>query len=145
MLTTGVPGPNKIQGIGPNFVPGILDRKAFDAVEDVEYDAAIAMQRRFTREEGLLSGISTGAIVAAAAKVSAVLGPGKTVVCILLTFRDLHFLLLSLYILIYSSDSLRADPLGCLKQACLFLSSFWGQGYPSFFIAKFTSSSAAAT
>jgi len=75
--------PNKIQGIGPNFVPGILDRKAFDAVEDVEYDAAIAMQRRLTREEGLLSGISTGAIVAAAAKVSAVLGPGKTVVCIL--------------------------------------------------------------
>lgn len=83
MLTTGVPGPNKIQGIGPNFVPSILERSSFDVVEDVEYEAAIAMQRRLTREEGLLSGISTGAIVAAAAKVAAELGPGKNVVAIL--------------------------------------------------------------
>jgi cysteine synthase A len=83
LLTQGVAGPNKIQGIGANFIPPILDRGAYDAVEDVEYEAAIAMQRRLTREEALLSGISTGAIVHAAAKVASELGRGKTVVAIL--------------------------------------------------------------
>ena len=83
LLTKGVAGPNKIQGIGANFIPAVLDRTAYDAVEDVEYEAAIAMQRRLTREEGLLSGISTGAIVHAAAKVAAELGKGKTVVAVL--------------------------------------------------------------
>ena len=52
-------------------------------MEDVSYDDAIAMQRRLTREEALLSGISTGAIVHAAIKVAAELGSGKTVVAIL--------------------------------------------------------------
>jgi cysteine synthase A len=66
LLTKGVAGPNKIQGIGANFVPPVLDRASFHAVEDVEYEDAIAMQRRLTREEALLSGISTGAIVHAA-------------------------------------------------------------------------------
>lgn len=83
LLTKGTVGPNKIQGIGANFIPSILERTSIDVVEDVEYDAAIAMQRRLTREEGLLSGISTGAIIHAAAKVAAELGPGKTVVAIL--------------------------------------------------------------
>ena len=83
LLTKGVAGPNKIQGIGANFIPSILDRAAFDAVEDVSYEDAVAMQRRLTREEGLLSGISTGAIAHAAAKVAAQLGRGKTVVAIL--------------------------------------------------------------
>jgi cysteine synthase A len=83
LLTKGVAGPNKIQGIGANFIPPILDRGAYDAVEDVTYEDAIAMQRRLAREEALLSGISTGAIVHAAAKVAAQLGAGKTVVAIL--------------------------------------------------------------
>ena len=83
LLTKGVAGPHKIQGIGSNFVPSILDRGAYDAVEDVSYEDAIAMQRRLAREEALLSGISTGAIVHAAAKAAAQLGAGKTVVAIL--------------------------------------------------------------
>ena len=83
LLTKGVAGPNKIQGIGANFVPPVLDRASFHAVEDVEYEDAIAMQRRLTREEALLSGISTGAIVHAAAKVAKELGKGKTVVAVL--------------------------------------------------------------
>ncbi len=83
LLTKGVAGPNKIQGIGANFIPPVLDRTAYDAVEDVEYEDAIAMQRRLTREEALLSGISTGAIVHAAAKVARELGKGKTVVAVL--------------------------------------------------------------
>jgi cysteine synthase A len=83
LLTKGVAGPNKIQGIGANFVPPVLDRASFHAVEDVEFEDAIAMQRRLTREEALLSGISTGAIVHAAAKVAKELGKGKTVVAVL--------------------------------------------------------------
>jgi len=83
LLTKGVAGPNKIQGIGANFIPPVLDRASFHAVEDVEFEDAIAMQRRLTREEALLSGISTGAIVHAAAKVAKELGPGKTVVAVL--------------------------------------------------------------
>jgi cysteine synthase A len=83
LLTKGVAGPNKIQGIGANFIPPILDRTAYHAVEDVSYEDAIAMQRRLTREEGLLSGISTGAIAHAALKVARELGAGKTVVAIL--------------------------------------------------------------
>jgi len=83
LLTKGVAGPNKIQGIGANFIPSNLDRTAYDAVEDVSYEDAIAMQRRLTREEGLLSGISTGAIAHAAVKVARELGEGKTVVAIL--------------------------------------------------------------
>ncbi len=51
LLSTGVAGPNKIQGIGPNFVPPILDRTAYNKVVPVSYEDAIAMQRRLTREE----------------------------------------------------------------------------------------------
>jgi cysteine synthase A len=83
LLTKGVAGPNKIQGIGANFIPPILNRQAYSRVEDVSYDDAIAMARRLTREEALFSGISTGAIVHAAIKVAVELGKGKTVVAVL--------------------------------------------------------------
>ena len=83
LLSKGEIGPNKIQGIGPNFVPGILNREAFQRVEDVSFEDAVAMARRLTREEALFSGISTGAIVHAALKIAAELGEGKTVVAVL--------------------------------------------------------------
>lgn len=83
LLSTGQVGPHKIQGIGPNFVPGILNRAAFQRVRPVGYDDAIATARRLAREEGLLSGISTGAIVFAALEVAKELGEGKTVVAVL--------------------------------------------------------------
>lgn len=83
LLSKGEVGPNKIQGIGPNFVPAILNREAFQRVEDVSFEDAIAMARRLTREEALFSGISTGAIVHAALKIAAELGEGKTVVAVL--------------------------------------------------------------
>ena len=83
LLTKGTAGPNKIQGIGANFIPPILNREAYQRVEDVSYDDAIAMARRLTREEALFSGISTGAIVHAAIKVAVELGKGKTVVAVL--------------------------------------------------------------
>jgi len=83
LLSTGVAGPNKIQGIGPNFVPAILNRGAFQRVETVSFEDAVIVARRLAREEGLLTGISTGAIVHAALKIAQELGPGKTVVAIL--------------------------------------------------------------
>jgi len=83
LLSAGKVGPHKIQGIGPNFVPGILNREAFQRIRPVGYDDAIHIARRLAREEGLLSGISTGAIVFAALAVAKELGEGKTVVAVL--------------------------------------------------------------
>lgn len=83
LLTQGKAGPHKIQGIGANFVPSILNRSAYHRVEDVAYEDALRVARRLAREEGLLTGISTGAIVHAALKVAAELGPGKTLVAVL--------------------------------------------------------------
>ena len=83
LLTKGTAGPNKIQGIGANFIPSILNRESYNRVEDVSYEDAIAVARLLTRKEGLFSGISTGAIVHAALKVAVELGKGKTVVAVL--------------------------------------------------------------
>jgi cysteine synthase len=83
LLTKGTAGPNKIQGIGANFIPSILNREAYNRVEDVSYEDAVAVARLLTRKEGLFSGISTGAIVHAAIKVAVELGKGKTVVAVL--------------------------------------------------------------
>ncbi|WP_306598611.1 cysteine synthase A [Geothrix sp. 21YS21S-2] len=82
LLTQGKAGPHKLQGLGANFVPKILNREAFQRVEDVGYDDAIAIARRLTREEGIFTGISTGAIVFTALKVARELGAGKTVVAV---------------------------------------------------------------
>jgi cysteine synthase A len=83
LLSTGKAGPHKLQGLGPNFVPSILDRNAFQRIITVGYDDAITIARRLAREEGLLTGISTGAIVFAALTVAKELGEGKTVVAVL--------------------------------------------------------------
>jgi len=83
LLSTGQAGPHKLQGLGPNFVPGILNRQAFQRIRTVGYDDAIAIARRLAREEGLLTGISTGAIVFAALEIAKELGEGKTVVAVL--------------------------------------------------------------
>ncbi len=83
LLTQGKAGPHKIQGIGANFVPTILNRDAYTRIEDVAYEDSLRIARRLAREEGLLTGISTGAIVHAALKVAAELGTGKTVVAVL--------------------------------------------------------------
>ncbi len=78
------PGPHKIQGIGAGFVPDVLDLSLVDAVERVTNDEAFEFARRATREEGILSGISSGAAVAAAIRIAQ--RPeheGKTIVVIL--------------------------------------------------------------
>ncbi len=70
ILNGGAPGPHKIQGIGANFIPEILDREVYDEVLDIDAETAVAWARRAAREEGLLVGLSSGAALAAAVRVA---------------------------------------------------------------------------
>ena len=78
------PGPHGIQGIGAGFIPQTLDLTMVDRVERTTDEEAIDMARRLAREEGILSGISCGAAVAAAVRVAGEPAmKGKTLVVIL--------------------------------------------------------------
>ncbi|MDR5701276.1 cysteine synthase A [Agromyces aerolatus] len=70
ILNGGAPGPHKIQGIGANFVPAILDRDVYDEIIDVNIDQAVATARRLGQDEGILGGISSGATVYAALELA---------------------------------------------------------------------------
>lgn len=83
ILAGGKPGPHKIQGIGANFIPEILNQEVYDEIVHVENDDAFETSRRVAKEEGVLGGISSGAAVYAALKVAKELGKGKRVVAVI--------------------------------------------------------------
>jgi cysteine synthase A len=70
LLSEGHPGPAKIQGIGPNFVPPVLDTEVYDEVIGVEFEDALATARDLAAKEGILAGMSSGAAVWAALQIA---------------------------------------------------------------------------
>jgi cysteine synthase A len=89
ILNGGEPGPHKIQGIGANFVPDILDRSVYDEVIDVDAATSVDFARRAATEEGILVGISSGSALAAAAQVAArPENAGKLIVVVLPDFGE---------------------------------------------------------
>jgi cysteine synthase A len=89
ILNGGAPGPHKIQGIGANFVPEILDRDVYDEVIDVNITQSVQLARRLAAEEGILGGISSGATVTAALELAArPENAGKTIVVIVASFGE---------------------------------------------------------
>ncbi len=89
ILNGGQPGGHLIQGLGPNFVPEILDTDIYDEVLDAPNDAAFTYARRAAKEEGILVGISSGAALWGAAQIAA--RPefaGKIIVVIIPSFGE---------------------------------------------------------
>jgi len=83
VLSGHPPAPHRIQGIGAGFVPQIFNRDVVDHVVAVEYEDALSGARLLAEKEGILCGISSGAILYATVEVSKRLGPGQRVLAIL--------------------------------------------------------------
>lgn len=92
ILTGGQAGPHKIQGLGANFVPEVLDREVYDEVIDVTLADSITTARALGTDEGILAGISGGAAVWAATQVAArAENAGKNIVVIIPDFGERYF------------------------------------------------------
>ena len=92
MLTKGVGGSHKIQGIGAGFVPATLDTSVYDEVIDVPNDAAFATAKELGETEGVLVGISSGAALWAATRLAErEENAGKTIAVVLPDGGDRYF------------------------------------------------------
>lgn len=83
LLSGGNPGPHKIQGIGANFIPSVLNKEIYDEIIKVSNEDAFSASKEIAKKEGIFVGISSGAALSAAYKVAKRLGKGKKVVVIL--------------------------------------------------------------
>jgi cysteine synthase A len=83
VLSGGQPAPHRIQGIGAGFVPEILNREIVDSIIQVTYDDARRTARALAETEGILAGVSSGAILFGAIAIGRKLGRNKTVLAIL--------------------------------------------------------------
>ena len=83
VLKGGTHSPHKIQGIGAGMIPAIYNASVVDRIIDVKLDDAVNIARRLAKEEGILVGISSGAVAWSALEIARELGPGKRVVAIL--------------------------------------------------------------
>ncbi len=89
VLSGGVPGPHKIQGIGAGFVPGVLDTNSIDEVLKIGNETAFIIARKVAQLEGMPVGISSGAALAAGLEIGERPGmEGKTIVVILPSFAE---------------------------------------------------------
>ena len=88
VLSGGVAGPHKIQGIGAGFIPKVLNTKIYDEIIKVKNEEAYEAARKLAKEEGIFAGISSGAAFHAAQIIAKKLGKGKKVVVILPDFGE---------------------------------------------------------